>query len=434
MLLAAPMTGQQKIHPVLCGNDLFSDILRQQYPDLQKAMEQTFDQSVKAQLPRRWEPLTIPVVVHVVWKNPEENLHDSILLNQLAILNEDFNRLNPDTAGLRSIFKPVAGNADIHFELASIVRVQTDQDFAVDILGSNLLPEVKHDATGGSEAWDPDHYLNIWVCKIQPIEIFGIVVGQILGFSFPPNNLANWPPDVGAPTPGEDGVVIDFRVFGSNNPNPIENPTTLDPLVVKGRTPVHEVGHYLGLRHIWGDGGLLGPNDCAQSDGIEDTPFANAQSEFDCDTTKNTCAQVEPYYQADMPDLIENYMDYASESCMNMFTQGQVDLMRNVLQGPRSGLIEGSSAITPIAYPSPWLIYPNPARNNITIKSLTDGQRVKHVQITDINGRILVNIDRLEDLNSADRSIQLPDLPAGIYMVRINGSSLSQQQLLVIHP
>lgn len=434
MLLAAPMTGQQKIHPVLCGNDLFSDILRQQYPDLQKAMEQTFDQSVKAQLPRRWEPLTIPVVVHVVWKNPEENLHDSILLNQLAILNEDFNRLNPDTAGLRSIFKPVAGNADIHFELASIVRVQTDQDFAVDILGSNLLPEVKHDATGGSEAWDPDHYLNIWVCKIQPIEIFGIVVGQILGFSFPPNNLANWPPDVGAPTPGEDGVVIDFRVFGSNNPNPIENPTTLDPLVVKGRTPVHEVGHYLGLRHIWGDGGLLGPNDCAQSDGIEDTPFANAQSEFDCDTTKNTCAQVEPYYQADMPDLIENYMDYASESCMNMFTQGQVDLMRNVLQGPRSGLIEGSSAITPIAFPSPWLIYPNPARNNITIKSLTDGQRVKHVQITDINGRILVNIDRLEDLNSADRSIQLPDLPAGIYMVRINGSSLSQQQLLVIHP
>lgn len=358
---------QTASHPIFCGNEIFSNIVREKYPALHQNFDATFEAARAAKGATDRSPLTVNVVVHVVWKENVENLHDSIIHNQIQVLNADYNRLNADTANLRPLFQPVAGNPEIHFQLASIVRVQTNELFEVSLLGNNLLPEVKHDADGGSDAWDTEQYINIWVCKIQPIAFGGITLGQILGFAFPPNNLPNWPTGVGAPTPDEDGVVIDYRVFGGNNPNTVEIPGGTGNLVVKGRTAVHEVGHYLGLRHIWGDGGVFGPNDCAQSDGVDDTPFANAQSAFDCDTTKNTCEQVEIFYDTDMPDLIENYMDYASEECMNMFTKGQADLMRGVLQGPRNGLLVSVSA-EEASGPSPdFRLSPNPASERVVL-------------------------------------------------------------------
>ena len=344
---------------ILCGNEIFTTNVRKNYPSLMGAFDATFQHAQDTPFPRHSDPWIVNVVVHVVWNDMVENLDDSIIQDQIRVLNEDFNRLNADTNNLRAFFKPEAGSAGIQFHLAQTVRVQTDAIFDIGLTDTNIIPEVKHNADGGSDAWDPAHYLNIWVCKIQPVTIFGIEVGQVLGFAFPPNNLGNWPADSGAPIPGEDGVVIDYRVFGSNNPNIIEiaGGGALD---VKGRTPVHEVGHYFGLRHIWGDGGLLGPNDCAQSDGIDDTPYADAQSSFDCDTTKNSCTQLETHYNADAPDLVENFMDYASETCMNMFTHGQVELMDNVLTGPRSGLLEPPSGVRDLNAFTSFSILPNP--------------------------------------------------------------------------
>ena len=427
-----PSNAQTLQRPVLCGNEVFTDILHSRYPALHDAFDQTFHLASRASVQRGNDPLTIPVVVHVVWKEGSENLHDSIILNQIEILNQDFNRLNPDTGNLRPLFSPVAASANIHFELASIVRVQSDQLFSVELLGTNLLPEVKHNALGGSDAWNTEQYLNIWICNIQPIEIFGLVIGQILGFSFPPNNLPNWPENVGAPQPDEDGVVVDYRVIGSNNPNGLENPVDMSPLVVKGRTPVHEVGHYLGLRHIWGDGGLLGPNDCAQSDGIEDTPFANAESHFDCDTSKNTCEQLEPFYNSDMPDLIENYMDYASEECMNMFTQGQVDLMRNVILGPRIGLIEGPlSTKSQNAHPE-CNVYPNPATDHVVC-------RIEHAADTHIALRLLnlggqVLMQKEEFLSTDDQEIELSTagMAPGLYIVQVaSGQNMLWDKMVI---
>lgn len=208
-----------------------------------------------------------------------------------------------------------------------------------------------------------NRYLNLWVCNIRPATVLGIPLAQILGFAFPPNGLSNWPSGAAAPTSNEDGVVIDYRVFGGNNPNPISVPGGTGNLTVRGRTAVHEVGHYLGLRHIWGDGGglLASTNDCKQSDGIDDTPFANAQSNFDCNQTRNTCKTEEAFYAADVPDMTENYMDYSREDCMSMFTKGQVAHMRATLSGPRAGLVQSVSTKAPTPDRVQMQLFPNPA-------------------------------------------------------------------------
>lgn len=371
----------------ICGNDLLMDQWRSHYPEVAAAADRILEDARLAPAAPRGSR-TIKVVVHVVWNNPAENLSDELIQKQIEVLNQDFNRLNPDTANLRSIFQDRAASADIQFELVAVERVQTTKTFTVNLLGGTLIPEVKSAALGGSSSWDTEKYLNIWVCKIQPLTLGPIVLGQILGFAFPPADLAHWPAGSAAPAAGEDGVVIDFRVFGPDNPNPIEVPGTSGNLVVKGRTPTHEVGHYLGLRHIWGDGGTFGPNDCAQSDGVDDTPFANAQSAFDCDITKNTCPGVDPFYGVDMPDLIENYMDYSSESCMNMLTKGQVGIIDAVLAGPRSGLVEESSSIGEVAKGDSGMRFlPNPAVGPSTLFLREPARSGTQLTLLDLQGR-----------------------------------------------
>lgn len=396
---------------ILCGNEIFSKIVREQYPELQAAFDATFEE---ARIPRATDrnPLTVNVVVHVVWKNPEENLDDSIVLDQIAVLNADYNRLNADTANLRPLFQPVAGNAGIHFNLAGIVRVQTTKEFEINPFGSNLLSELKHSAQGGSDAWDNEQYLNIWVCKIQPITFGGAVLGQILGFAFPPNNLDNWPPNNGAPNPEEDGVAIDYRVFGSNNPNFVEIPGGTGNLVVRGRTPVHEVGHYFGLRHIWGDGGIFGPNDCDQTDGVDDTPYANSQSQFDCDTTRNSCNNNEVFYNADVPDLIENFMDYSSEDCMNMFTQGQVEIMRNVLQGPRSGLLMPVGTQHIAGQNIDFTLSPNPASDLFALKF-------------NLSEKTNITLRLLNTAGQSHGTLSSEYYPAGAHQINLDASALT---------
>ena len=418
--------------PVICGNDVFSDMLRAHYPELKANFEATFEAARQNTSVSQRSPYTIQVVVHVVWKNLAENLADSIIENQIQVLNADYNRLNADTGQLRSVFQPVAGNAGIKFELANIVRVQTEQNFAVSLFGSNLLTEVKHDADGGSTAWNTQQYLNIWICKIQPIALGPIVLGQILGFAFPPADLVNWPSGSNSPNPDEDGVVVDYRMIGSNNPNTIAVPGGTTNLVVRGRTLSHEIGHYLGLRHIWGDGGLLGPNDCAQSDGVDDTPFANAQSNFDCDQTRNTCDQVEDFYAADTPDLIENYMDYSSESCMNMFTKGQVNIMRSVLEGPRVGLL-GSSGLVEINTATRLEIFPNPASERATVSFTLPENSDVSLQVTSMDGRIVQQFSP-QTLAAGQQNLILETktLAAGLYLIQLRmGNSVVTSRLVI---
>jgi len=429
----AMLSAQNAPLPIICGNEIFSHIVQEKYPELDAAFRATFEEAAhRSHAITQRSPLHVKVVVHIVWNDPAENLADSIILNQIQILNADYNRMNADTGNLRAYFQDVAGSADIHFELAEIVRVQTNALFEVDFLGGDLLSALKSDATGGSNAWDTEHYLNIWICKIQPTTIFGLTIGQTLGIAFPPNGLDHWPEGVSAPTAEQDGVVIDFRAVGSNNPNTVAVPGGTDNLTIKGRTPVHEVGHYLGLRHIWGDGGFLGPNDCAQSDGVDDTPFASAQSSFDCEVAKNSCEQVEAFYNDDPLDLVENFMDYSQESCMNMFTKGQAALMRSVLMGPRAGLLDPVSTRGPVSVLDSR-IFPNPAQDRAMLSLQLPETADVQIRIISPAGHVVLEMPA-QPFSSGQQQIAIDThhLPVGIYFVHIQANEKTAVKKLLV--
>lgn len=376
-------------------------------PGFKDLVDEQFEFAKAAGVQKSGDLYTVPVVFHVVYNTPDQNLEDSVILRQLDILNEDFQRQNPDTVNMRPIFDMVKGNPNIRFKLAQIdpdgnpttgiTRTETSLESFGDlsiITGSfDALERVKKTNEDGIDPWDQDRYMNVWICNM---EIFGFTA--LLGYATPPTGLPNWPP--GATAGLLDGVVVQFQTVGDNNPNPLP---TGD---VKGRTLTHEVGHYLGLRHIWGDG------NCLEEDGIDDTPNADAQSEQDCDTTKNTC--VDNIFGIDLPDMVENYMDYSAESCQNTFTQGQADLMRAVLENQRIDLIQDNPANTEeLKQEMELVIYPNPTDDLVHIE--IKNTNVNAVQVTSLDGKPL----QFYQLEHESLKIDLSDFAAGVFLVHL---------------
>lgn len=366
----------------------------------------------------------IPVVVHVVHNNAAQNLPDSVIIDQIRVLNEDYGRLNPDTVNMRPDFEPVKGNPRIEFVLAQIDPMGnpttgiTRTNTATATFGSfglltgdfSTLEAVKSTADGGHDPWDQARYLNIWVCNME-LPFLG---PALLGYATPPTGLPNWP--AGQTPDLIDGVVIQYQAFGSNNPNALDfGQGALD---VRGRTCVHEVGHYLGLRHIWGDG------DCTQEDGIDDTPNADNQSNQDCNFTKNTC--VDNIAGADLPDMVENYMDYSAETCQNSFTDGQVLLMHGVLENQRYDLVHNNPATLNTLSALHVSLFPNPANETCTIR--IDSKSFFEIELVDLDGRIVYS----SMISGGIHSIDLNNFRSGVYMVKIGDKHVSTRERLVV--
>jgi hypothetical protein len=229
--------------------------------------------------------------------------------------------------------------------------------------------------------------------------------------------LPNWPDGVAAPSPELDGVVVDFRCVGSNNPNPMNVPGFGD-ILQNGRTVTHEVGHYLGLRHIWGDGGgIFGGSSCNADDGVDDTPNQGASSNYNCDPTQNTCDDEEDL------DMIENYMDYSDQPCQNTFTVGQSAIMRAVLEGPRAGLIDKFSRIDENVKAPTWKVYPNPFEENIVLTAVDPlNSDTKGLKIYNLQGQV-VRSASVKSIDGGDVLLDFSLLPAGTYLINWQGTT-----------
>ncbi|PCJ64843.1 MAG: hypothetical protein COA58_11240 [Bacteroidetes bacterium] len=322
---------------------------------------------------------TIQVVFHIVYGNQAENLPDEYITSQMRILNECFRRTNPDTVNTRNIFKPVAGDVGINFVLAEedpngestngILRVQTNlTSFGVFPNNLGVADRVKLEPSG-SPSWDTEKYLNIWVCDLSASGF-----DALLGYAYPPTGAPFW--NINSNTTAErQGVVIHYKVVGEENPN---------SLATGVKTLVHEVGHYLGLRHIWGDGG------CGVDDFLEDTPRARRASNG-CLPGINTCA--EPTGEQ-FPDMVENYMDYSTGECQNMFTHDQIALMRTNLVTFRSGIYYRTVPPAPpvLVTTSETGVFPNPAIDRVLIQiaDIDTSFQNYNMQIVNMLGQVVV--------------------------------------------
>ncbi|MFT6718901.1 MAG: hypothetical protein ACJAY8_001300 [Sphingobacteriales bacterium] len=292
--------------------------------------------------------LTIPVVFHVIYNENDasQNIPESTILSQLEVLNKAYRNQDSDAALGRDEFDHLRGDMKINFALASIgpngnatngiMRYPVQKD------GFDIFTEMdawKHEATGGADAWPNDLYLNFWVCKLT---IFGME-NALLGIATFPATMSV---EEGNATPApfdEDGVTVNYRHVGATLDTDIA-PNNL------GKTAIHEVGHWLGLRHIWADEddpftGVPGP--CGQDDYVNDTPMCNQRSQGDCNFNRNSCSNENEFSDnfwgaVNPPDMVENYMDYSGDECMHMFTQGQKERAWSFLVTAREKLF-GSS-------------------------------------------------------------------------------------------
>jgi PKD repeat protein len=266
---------------------------------------------------------TIPIIFHVIHNtaSPAENVSEAAINALLVAVNEDFTAANSDIGNLRSGFGWTGADADIEFCLAQkdpagqqltelgIHRVETVEGFFDPNTESNKM---KGNTAGdtGTPGWDRTSYVNVWICDITNGAPSGVA-----GYAYKPTITALPPASI-------DGIVIDYNLGIS--------PTA--------RVLTHEIGHYLGLSHTWGNSNNA--SGCTLDDGLADTPVTAGPS-FDypgsCGSSQQTCPGTETQF--------ENFMDYAG--CTIIYTQDQANLMAAVLGGSRSSLL-ASDACTPV--------------------------------------------------------------------------------------
>ncbi|MEM7548631.1 MAG: M43 family zinc metalloprotease [Bacteroidota bacterium] len=276
--------------------------------------------------------IKLPVVVHIVHRGESigtgTNISDAQIVSQIDVLNEDFRRLNQDTINTPDPFIPVAADAGIEFVLAK----RTPEGLATNGITRTTGTQNSYRSTDAIElaeiiSWPAEEYINVWVAPL---------FGTLLGFAqFPISDLEGLSQgDLGSDFPDNpitDGMVISPQFFGSIAKG---NFPFLDETFNLGRTTTHEMGHFLGLRHIWGDG-----NNCSASDFCGDTPVA-FNSNFGCPIGTTSCESI---------DMIQNYMDFTDDVCMNLFTSCQTERMQTVLEfSPRRMELVNSPALIPL--------------------------------------------------------------------------------------
>ncbi len=367
------------------------DVLKAQMaadPSLAKRMAAVEDQTKKFESTSTSNrsvvgAVVIPVVVHVVYNITTQNVTDAQVAAQIDVLNKDFAKTNSDVTLVPDAFKPLAANTNIQFVLAQqdptgaptsgIIHKQTK------IASFSSNDAVKNSKKGGSDPWPASSYLNVWVCNLS---------GGLLGYAQFPGGRAS-----------TDGVVVLF----SSLPGVASGPYS------KGRTATHEVGHWLNLRHIWGDAS------CG-TDLVTDTPTQQT-SNYGCPSFPHvTCGN--------NGDMSMNYMDYTDDACMYMFSTGQAARMNALFGagGSRASLLNSSGARTTrqlavataggVASLAEIRLYPNPATQTLNVSVPEKQAATWSVKVYDLSG-----YEMKQARYDGQGRVAVASLPQGLYQV-----------------
>jgi hypothetical protein len=332
--------------------------------------------------------IIIPVVVHVIYREESDNISMEQIHSQIDVLNRDFNWQQSDKAKIPEVWRNLGAESGFEFKLAEkdsdgnftngVTRRQTEiEDIAnVDNVGSEI--RYYKAANGGTDPWFQAHYLNVWVCEIGD---------RVLGYTYLPsaNNLEP-----------NDGIVIEARAFGTTG--------TATAPYNGGRTLVHEMGHYFGLRHL--GGGEEGS--CTNTDYMSDTPWQR-EANFNCSNYPSISCPAER-----KGDMFMNFMDYADDTCSLFFTKNQIEYMQLVLRTAKVTLIH-SEGVTGIEESEihELSVSPNPSNGVFRVYSVASNNET--YEVWNALGQIVFEGVFHQGL----ATLYLADQPKGVYYLRI---------------
>ena len=338
----------------------------------------------------------IPVVFHIIHRGEPVglgvNLTEEKILEQLSILNEDFRRLNADTVNTPEEFLPVAADTKIEFVMAKrdpeglptngIVRKQGSLE---SYRYSDIQSQSDELILKAESYWPAEQYLNFWITDLT---------APTLGYSsFPFSNLEGineiWNNEF------RDGVVVDYKFIGLNDDTGTFNSF--------GRTATHELGHFLGLKHVNGDGG------CSVDDFCEDTPNQNTLYGGQCPSSSRI--------SCDNSDMYSNYLNYTDDACMNIFSEDQKERMRIVLENSprRTSLLNSPALQNPVVVAKDMgvrqILSPD---NDECLSEVSPAIEVRNYGSDTVNSfSILMRLNNIL-LETVTRAIELPPLATAV--------------------
>jgi len=370
--------------------------------------------------------ITIPVVVHVIHNGEAigtgTNISDAQIQSQIVVLNEDFRRLNQDILTTPAAFRGASADPLIQFCLAQqkpdgtptngIMRrlAPTQAEYSqleVPIGFQCLNTDTMEDVIKPSSIWNRDKYLNIWVSDLRqlppPNGLGCSSPSGLLGYAQFPGGAAN-----------TDGVVMKYTAFG--RVGNVVAPYNL------GRTATHEVGHWLNLKHIWGD-----ESACAADDLVSDTPLQGISSNG-CQTFPfyDNCTTVYPGI------MFMNYMDYSDDNCLSLFTYGQFVRTESALFNQRPGLLTSQGCVPGTLSANQFenttvTIYPNPTSSKVFFDN--SNYNFKEVVVYNYLGQEVAKNKFSGNLNNQE--VDMSGLAIGVYVLKFSNGETSQSVKIV---